>query len=115
MLTVHQKEQEALYHRAQGVLLDGYPTVSMHSCRRISGKASIALLHGFVQELICCSCTSGTALQTTLCYIEAVRQKLPKITSTPVALVNETTPFLNNCVDACHGGDAVLGRKPADE
>ncbi|KAF9653202.1 hypothetical protein BDM02DRAFT_3071137, partial [Thelephora ganbajun] len=39
-------------------------------------------LHGFVQELIRRSRTSGTVLQTALCYIEAVRRKLPEIAST---------------------------------
>ena len=58
----------------------------------VSGKADVAPLHGFVQELIRRSRTSGTVLQTALCYIEAVRRKLPKIASASVASVNETTP-----------------------
>ena len=55
-----------------------------------SGKPGVAPLHGFVQELIRRSRTSGTVLQTALCYIEAVRRKLPKIASAPVAPLKET-------------------------
>ena len=58
----------------------------------LSGKPGVAPLQGFVQELIRRSRTSGTVLQTALCYIEAVRRKLPEIASTAVAPTKETTP-----------------------
>ena len=58
----------------------------------VSGKPGVAPLHGFVQELIRRSRTSGTVLQTALCYIEAVRRKLPKIASAPVAPSKEVKP-----------------------
>ena len=58
----------------------------------VSGKTGVAPLHGVMQELIRHSRTSGTVPQTALCYIQAVRRKLPKIASAPVASVNETTP-----------------------
>jgi len=58
----------------------------------VSGKTGVAPLHGVMQELIHHLRTSGTVLQTTLCYVETVRRKLPKIASAPVASVNETTP-----------------------
>lgn len=55
----------------------------------LSGKPGVAPLHGFVQELIRRSRTSGTVLQTALCYIEAVRRKLPEIVSAPAVTVKE--------------------------
>jgi len=57
----------------------------------LSGKSGVAPLHGFVQELIRRSRTSGTVLQTALCYIEAVRRKLPEIASAPATSAKETT------------------------
>ena len=44
-----------------------------------------------MQELIRRSRTSGSVLQTALCYIEAVRRKLPEIVSAPVAPAKETS------------------------
>ena len=58
----------------------------------LSEKPSVAPLQGFVQELIRRSRTSGTVLQTALCYIEAIRRKLPEIVGAPVAPTKETTP-----------------------
>ena len=58
----------------------------------LSGKPGVAPLQGFVQELIRRSRTSGTVLQTALCYIEAVRRKLPDIVGAPVAPVKEPSP-----------------------
>jgi len=56
----------------------------------LSGKPGVAPLQGFFQELIHHSHTSGTALQTALCYIEAVGRKLPEIASTSVPPRKET-------------------------
>ena len=61
----------------------------------LSEKPGVAPLQGFVQELIRRSRTSGTVLQTALCYIEAVRRKLPGIVSAsviPVVPVKEKAP-----------------------
>lgn len=58
----------------------------------LSGKPGVAPLHGFVQELIRRSRTSGTVLQTALCYIEAVRRKLPEIVGAPAASAKEAAP-----------------------
>ena len=58
----------------------------------VSGKPSVAPLHGFVQELIRRSCTSGTVLRATPYYIKAIRRKLPKIASAPVAPLKEIKP-----------------------
>jgi len=68
------------------------PSLNSPTPACVSGKADVALPQGFVQELIRRSRTSGTVLQTALTYIEAVRQKLAKATSPPVALAKETTP-----------------------
>jgi len=57
----------------------------------LSGKPGVAPLQGFVQELIRRSRTSGTVLQTALCYIEAVRRKLPEIASASAPPRKETT------------------------
>jgi len=67
------------------------PSLNGPTPAHVSGKTGVALLHGFVQELIRRSRTPGTVLQTALCYIEAVRRK-PKIASAPAASVNETIP-----------------------
>ena len=56
----------------------------------VSGKPGVAPLHGFVQELIHRSRSSGVVLEAALCYIEAVRRRLPKITSVPVTPLKET-------------------------
>lgn len=58
----------------------------------LSEKPGVAPLQGFVQELIRRSRTSGTVLQTALCYIEAVRRKLPEIVSAPAASAKEAAP-----------------------
>jgi len=58
----------------------------------LSGKPGVVPLQGFVQELIRRSRTSGTVLQTALCYIEAVRRKLPEIAGAPATPVKETPP-----------------------
>ena len=58
----------------------------------LPGKPGVAPLQGFVQELIRRSRTSGTVLQTALCYIEAVRRKLPEIAKASAAPAKETTP-----------------------
>ena len=58
----------------------------------LSGKPGVAPLQGFVQELIRRSRTSGSVLQTALCYIEAVRRKLPEMVSAPAAPVKDTSP-----------------------
>ena len=55
----------------------------------VSGEADVTPLQGFVRELTCWSRTSGTVLQTALCYIEATCRKLPKIASTSMALAKE--------------------------
>ena len=68
------------------------PSLDNPASTCVSGKADVAPLQGFVQELIRRSRTSGTVLQTALCYIEAVRRKLPKIASASMAPVKETTP-----------------------
>jgi hypothetical protein len=38
-----------------------------------------ALMKGFVHEVLHCSCTSGSVLQTALCYLEAIRAKVPEL------------------------------------
>jgi len=68
------------------------PPLSGSTDACLSGKPGVAPLQGFVQELIRRSRTSGTVLQTALCYIEAVRRKLPEIASAPVTPAKETTP-----------------------
>ena len=67
------------------------PTLDGPTGPCLSGKPGVAPLHGFVQELIRRSRTSGSVLQTALCYIEAVRRKLPEMVSAPVAPVKETS------------------------
>ena len=67
------------------------PSLDSPTVGCVSGKPGIAPLQGFVQELIRRSRTSGTVLQTALCYIEAVRRKLPKIASASASPVKETT------------------------
>ena len=67
------------------------PSLNVPAPTCLSGKPGVAPLQGFVQELIRRSRTSGTVLQTALCYIEAVRRKLPEIASAPVAPVKEST------------------------
>ena len=67
------------------------PSLNAPAPACLSGKPGVVPLQGFVQELFCRSHTSGTILQTALCYIEAVCQKLPEIASTPMAPVKEST------------------------
>lgn len=50
--------------------IDALPSVS-------GTPRELVLLKGFIHEVLCQSRTSGSVLQTALCYIEAVRAKLP--------------------------------------
>ena len=67
-------------------------SLSVAASNCLSGKPGVAPLQSFVQELIRRSRTSGIVVQTALCYIEAVHQKLPEIASTPTAPAKEAAP-----------------------
>jgi len=62
-----------IYHR-NPPLSSMTPSLNGLTGACLSGKPGVAPLQGFVQELIRRSRTSGTVLQTALCYIEAVRR-----------------------------------------
>ena len=68
------------------------PSLNAPAPVRTSEKSSGDPLHGLAQELIHHSCTSGTVLQTALCYIETIRRKLPKIASTPAGPPKDIKP-----------------------
>ena len=42
-----------------------------------SSQTNLVLIKGFVYEVLCQLCTSGSILQTALCYLEAICSKAP--------------------------------------
>ena len=49
-------------------------------------RCDVAPMKGFVHEVLRCSRTSGSALQTVLCYLKAIRSVPMALTSTDLAL-----------------------------
>ena len=42
-------------------------------------STNLVPIKGFVHEVLCKSCTSGSVLQTALCYLEAIHAKVPEL------------------------------------
>ena len=58
------------------------PSTANSSCSSSDSATTLSNLvpiRGFIHEVLRCSCTSATVLQTALCYLEAICSKMPDL------------------------------------